>query len=81
MKLPSGKVKKIQSKCTATIGKVGNAEWKHRIIGTAGRNRRLGRRPKVRGMAMNPVDHPHGGGKGGRSKGHHSQSPWGWICK
>ena len=79
--MPSGAKKTLLKYCTASIGQVGNTEWHHRIIGKAGRNRNLGKRPTVRGVAMNPVDHPHGGGKGGRSKGHHSQSPWGKICK
>lgn len=81
IKLPSGKLVKFPLACRATIGATGNREWNQRIIGTAGRNRRLGIRPTVRGVAMNAVDHPHGGGNGGRSKGKHSQSPWGWICK
>lgn len=81
VRMPSGIQKRIPLACRASIGAVGNAEWGQRVIGTAGRNRRLGRRPTVRGVAMNAVDHPHGGGKGGRSKGNHSQSPWGWTCK
>ena len=81
VKLPSGIQKRIPLACRASIGAVGNAEWGQRVIGTAGRNRRLGKRPTVRGVAMNAVDHPHGGGKGGRNKGKHSQSPWGWSCK
>lgn len=81
IKLPSGSMKKVPLSCRATIGQVGNEEWHLREIGSAGRNRRLGWRPTVRGVAMNAVDHPHGGGKGGRSKGKPSQSPWGKICK
>ena len=81
VRMPSGLQKRIPLACRASIGAVGNAEWGQRVIGTAGRNRRLGRRPTVRGVAMNAVDHPHGGGKGGRNMGKHSQSPWGWICK
>lgn len=81
IKLPSGKTKKVLLACRATIGTVSNPDWHLRVIGKAGRNRNLGIRPTVRGVAMNPVDHPHGGGKGGRSKGTHSQSPWGKICK
>lgn len=81
VRMPSGTQKRIPLACRASIGAVGNAEWGQRVIGTAGRNRRLGKRPTVRGVAMNAVDHPHGGGKGGRSKGNHSQSPWGWTCK
>lgn len=81
IKLPSGKTKKVLMCCRATIGAVSNPDWHLRVIGKAGRNRNLGIRPTVRGVAMNPIDHPHGGGKGGRSKGTHSQSPWGKICK
>lgn len=81
VKLPSGTIRKIDLDCRATIGVVGNPEWHLRVIGKAGRNRNLGWRPTVRGVAMNAVDHPHGGGKGGRSKGKPSQSPWGKICK
>lgn len=81
IRLPSGRQVKVSQRCRATIGSVGNKEWHLRVIGSAGRNRNLGWRPTVRGVAMNPVDHPHGGGSGGRNKGHHSQSPWGKICK
>lgn len=81
VKLPSGVIRKLSLECRATIGEVGNSEWHLRIIGKAGRNRNLGWRPTVRGVAMNANDHPHGGGKGGRSKGKPSQSPWGKICK
>lgn len=81
VKLPSGKVKEVNERCTATVGSASNPEWIRIPIGTAGRARNLGIRPTVRGVAMNPNDHPHGGGKGGKSKGHHSQSPWGKICK
>lgn len=81
IRLPSGKLTKVPLDCRATIGVVSNPQWHLRVIGTAGRNRRLGWRPSVRGVAMNAVDHPHGGGKGGRSKGNPSQSPWGKICK
>lgn len=81
VKLPSGKVKVLSERCKASVGTVGNADWHLRVIGKAGRNRNLGIRPTVRGVAMNAVDHPHGGGKGGKSKGKPSQSPWGKICK
>lgn len=81
IRMPSGKIIRINMRCSATIGVVGNREWHLRVIGKAGRMRNLGWRPSVRGVAMNAVDHPHGGGKGGRSKGNHSQSPWGKICK
>lgn len=81
VKLPSGRVVKVPLACRATIGVVSNPEWHLRVIGMAGRMRNLGIRPTVRGVAMNAVDHPHGGGKCGRSKGKPSQSPWGKICK
>ena len=80
IKLPSGKQCRVSLEGRACIGPVGNAEWRTKPIGSAGRNRRLGKRPTVRGAAMNAVDHPHGGGKGGRGKGKPSQSPWGWTC-
>ena len=76
IKLPSGEVRLVDVNCMATVGQVSNPEWKYVSIGKAGRNRWLGKRPSVRGVAMNPVDHPHGGGEG-KSKGHLSQSPWG----
>ena len=81
IKLPSGNMKKVLLKCRATIGIVSNPQWHLRVLGKAGRKRNLGIRPTVRGVAMNAIDHPHGGGKGGRSKGKPSQSPWGKICK
>jgi large subunit ribosomal protein L2 len=81
VKLPSGSIKQMADHFKATIGVVGNEDWHLRVIGKAGRNRNLGIRPTVRGVAMNAVDHPHGGGKGGKSKGKPSQSPWGKICK
>jgi ribosomal protein L2 len=81
VKLPSGATKTLASNCRASIGTVGNATWHLRVIGKAGRSRNLGVRPHVRGVAMNAVDHPHGGGKGGRGKGKPSQSPWGKVCK
>lgn len=81
IKLPSKAMKKLKLECRATIGRVSNPDWHLRVIGKAGRNRNLGWRPTVRGVAMNAIDHPHGGGKGGKSKGNHSQSPWGKICK
>lgn len=81
IRLPSDKLARVPLDCRATIGVVSNPQWHLRVIGTAGRNRRLGWRPSVRGVAMNAIDHPHGGGKGGRSKGKPSQSPWGKICK
>ncbi len=81
VRLPSGSIKKLLLTCRAVIGRVGNIDWQNRVIGKAGRNRNLGKRPTVRGVAMNAVDHPHGGGKGGRSKGKPTQSIWGWVCK
>ena len=80
LKLPSGELRRVRLACRATIGQVGNLEHENIAYGKAGRVRWLGRRPKVRGMAMNPVDHPHGGGEG-RSKGNHPQSPWGQPAK
>jgi len=80
VKLPSGEVRLIPLGCMATIGQTSNPEHKYLSIGKAGRNRWLGIRPSVRGVAMNPVDHPHGGGEG-RSKGHLSQTPWGFPTK
>jgi large subunit ribosomal protein L2 len=80
IKLPSGELRYVQLSCRATIGQVGNTDHENVSIGKAGRSRWLGKRPKVRGMAMNPVDHPHGGGEG-RSKGNHPQSPWGQPAK
>ena len=80
LKLPSGEQRMVQAECRATIGQVGNLDHENISIGKAGRSRHLGKRPHVRGMAMNPVDHPHGGGEG-RSKGNHPQSPWGQPAK
>ncbi len=80
LKLPSGEQRMVLAECRATVGQVGNLEHENLSIGKAGRNRHLGWRPHVRGVAMNPVDHPHGGGEG-RSKGNHPQSPWGMPTK
>ncbi len=80
VKLPSGEVRQILSNCRATIGQVGNTDNENIKIGKAGRSRWLGKRPKVRGMAMNPIDHPMGGGEG-VGKGNHPQTPWGVACK
>src|SRR6266853_574867 len=80
LKLPSGEQRMVQAQCRATIGQVGNLDHENISIGKAGRSRWLGKRPHVRGMAMNPVDHPHGGGEG-RSKGNHPQTPWGKPTK
>ncbi|HYC99871.1 MAG TPA: 50S ribosomal protein L2 [Phycisphaerales bacterium] len=84
LKLGSGEIRLVNPSCRATIGEVGNGEHGNRKLGKAGRNRWLGRRPRVRGMAMNPVDHPNGGGQG-KSKGgggrQHLVSPWGQLAK
>jgi large subunit ribosomal protein L2 len=80
LKLPSGELRYVQLTCRATVGQVGNVEHENVSVGKAGRTRWRGKRPHVRGMAMNPVDHPHGGGEG-RSKGNHPQSPWGQPAK
>jgi len=77
LKLPSGEVRMVFKKCIATIGEVGNEDHINEQLGKAGRNRWLGNRPKVRGVAMNPVDHPLGGGEGRSSGGRHPVSPWG----
>ena len=77
VKLPSGEVRKFVLDCMATIGQVGNLDHENVTYGKAGRTRWHGRRPTVRGVAMNPVDHPHGGGEG-RVKGNHPQTPWGF---
>jgi large subunit ribosomal protein L2 len=81
VKLPSGEVRKVLMKCRATIGQVGNVIHSNISLGKAGRKRWLGRRPKVRGVAMNPVDHPMGGGEGRSSGGRHPCSPWGQPSK
>jgi large subunit ribosomal protein L2 len=81
VRLPSGEVREIHIECYATIGQVGNLEHENVSIGKAGRNRWLGFRPHVRGVAMNPVDHPMGGGEGKTSGGRHPTSPWGWKTK
>lgn len=80
VKLPSGELRNVLTKCRATVGQVGNLEQENISFGKAGRIRWLGRRPVTRGMAKNPVDHPHGGGEG-RSKGNHPQTPWGKPTK
>ncbi len=81
IRLPSGEVRMFLQECRATIGQVGNLEHENVSIGKAGRSRWLGRRPRVRGVAMNPVDHPMGGGEGKSSGGRHPCSPWGWPTK
>jgi large subunit ribosomal protein L2 len=81
IKLPSGEVRMVSLNCKATIGQVGNLEHENVRIGKAGRTRWQGRRPHVRGVAMNPVDHPHGGGEGKSSGGRHPVTPWGVPTK
>ncbi len=81
LRLPSGEVRKILATCCATVGQVGNVHHEKVSLGKAGRNRWLGRRPKVRGVAMNPVDHPLGGGEGRSSGGRHPVTPWGVPTK
>ncbi len=84
LKLPSGELRLVNAKCRATIGEVGNGDHSNQSLGKAGRNRWLGKRPRSRGVAMNPVDHPNGGGQG-KSKGgggrQHLVSPWGQLAK
>jgi len=81
VKLPSGEIRMIHLECRATIGQIGNVENMNVKLGKAGRKRHLGKRPHVRGVAMNPVDHPMGGGEGKTSGGGHPQSPWGQLAK
>ena len=81
LKIPSGEIRLVKESCRATIGSVGNSAHQKSTIGKAGRNRWKGRRPRVRGVAMNPVDHPMGGGEGRTSGGGHPSSPWGQLSK
>ncbi len=81
LRMPSGEVRLVPVTCYATVGQVGNQEHENVVLGNAGRNRWLGRRPSVRGVAMNPVDHPHGGGEGRASGGRHPVTPWGVPTK
>jgi large subunit ribosomal protein L2 len=81
LRLPSGEMRMVNRHCLATIGEVGNPEHENIVIGKAGKSRWLGRRPTVRGVVMNPIDHPHGGGEGRTSGGRHPSSPWGWKTK
>ena len=81
VKLPSGEVRRVLMNCKATVGQLGNVTHENIHLGKAGRKRWLGRRPKVRGVAMNPVDHPMGGGEGRSSGGRHPCSPWGVPAK
>ena len=81
LRLPSGELRKVRNNCRATIGQVGNLDHEQVNWGKAGKKRHLGCRPKVRGVVMNPVDHPHGGGEGRTSGGRHPVSPWGMPTK
>ncbi len=81
VKMPSGEVRLFKQECLATIGQVGNIEHENISIGKAGRTRWMGKKPHVRGVAMNPVDHPMGGGEGKSSGGRHPCSPWGQLSK
>lgn len=81
LRLPSGEVRMVRQACRATIGQVGNVDYENVAIGKAGRSRWAGRRPHVRGVVMNPVDHPMGGGEGRSSGGRHPCSPWGKPAK
>ena len=77
LRLPSGEMRMVRAECRGTVGTIGNADHQNVTVGKAGRKRHMGVRPQTRGKAMNPVDHPHGGGEGGGSLGNHPQTPWG----
>lgn len=79
IRMPSGEVRKVHVACRATIGQLGNIEHENQVIGKAGRSRHLGKRPSVRGIAMNPVDHPHGGGEARSTSGRPPTTPWGQM--
>ena len=81
LRLPSGEMRYILDECLSTIGAVGNEDFSNIVIGKAGRSRHLGIRPQTRGSAMNPIDHPHGGGEGKTNSGRHPVSPWGTPAK
>ena len=81
LRLPSGEMRYVLGTCLATIGTVGNEDFANIVIGKAGRSRHLGIRPQTRGSAMNPIDHPHGGGEGKTNSGRHPVSPWGTPAK
>ena len=81
LRMPSGEVRRVPVVCYATVGQVGNTEHENVSLGKAGRNRWMGKRPKVRGVAMNPVDHPHGGGEGRTGEGQVPVSPWNTMTK
>jgi len=77
LRLPSGEMRMVRAECRATVGTIGNADHQNVKVGKAGRNRHMGVRPQTRGTAMNPVDHPHGGGEGSTTPGRHPVTPWG----
>ncbi len=81
IRMPSGELRILHADCRATLGAVGNPDHQRTVLGKAGRNRWRGRRPRVRGVAMNPIDHPMGGGEGRTSGGGHPVSPWGQLAK
>jgi large subunit ribosomal protein L2 len=81
MRLPSGEMRQVLAECMATVGVIGNEDWINVVIGKAGRNRHRGIRPQTRGSAMNPIDHPHGGGEGKTNSGRHPVTPWGKPTK
>lgn len=81
LKMPSGELRTVNDANWATVGMLSNADYRNMMIGKAGRTRRMGTRPTVRGMAMNPIDHPHGGGEGRSKSGSHPMTPWGKGCK
>jgi large subunit ribosomal protein L2 len=81
LRMPSGEIRRIHVRCMATVGQVGNLDHEKRRVGKAGRSRWLGKRPSVRGVAMNPIDHPMGGGEGKSSGGRHPCTPWGLPTK
>jgi large subunit ribosomal protein L2 len=77
LRLPSGEMRQVRAECRGTIGVIGNSDHQNVKIGKAGRKRHMGVRPQTRGVAMNPVDHPHGGGEGSTTAGRHPVTPWG----
>ncbi len=77
LRLPSGEMRQVRADCRATVGTIGNSDHQNVTVGTAGRKRHMGVRPQTRGTAMNPVDHPHGGGEGSTTSGRHPVTPWG----
>jgi large subunit ribosomal protein L2 len=77
LRLPSGEMRMVRAECRATVGTTGNADHQNVKVGKAGRKRHMGVRPQTRGTAMNPVDHPHGGGEGSTTAGRHPVTPWG----